>query len=39
MVMSELLNSREIRPQGVTILDNSTKEQIEKAALATGVVG
>ena len=39
MVLSALIKSKEIRPQRVTILDKSTKEQIEKAALATGVVG
>ena len=38
-VLSAFINSKDIRPQRVTILDKSTKEQIENAALATGVVG
>ncbi len=39
MVLSALVNSKEIRPQRTTILDKSTKDQIEKAALDTGVIG
>ena len=39
VVLSALINSKEIRPQRTTILDKSTKTQIEEAALATGVIG
>ena len=39
VVLSALVNSKEIRPQRTTILDKSTKTQIEEAALATGVIG
>ena len=39
IVLEALIKSKEIRPQRITILDNSTQEQIEKAALATGVIG
>ena len=35
----EFLNSKEIRPQRVTILDKATQKQIEEAALVTGVIG
>tara|TARA_Y100000590_G_scaffold217169_1_gene245923 strand:- start:103 stop:1122 length:1020 start_codon:yes stop_codon:yes gene_type:complete len=38
MVLSALVNSKEIRPQRTTILDKSTQTQIEEAALATGVI-
>ena len=38
MVLSALVNSKEIRPQRTTILDKSTKSQIEEAALSTGVI-
>ena len=38
MVLSALVNSKEIRPQRTTILDKSTKSQIEESALATGVI-
>ena len=33
------LNSKEIRPQRVTILDKATQKQVEEAALVTGVIG
>tara|TARA_Y100001935_G_scaffold242269_1_gene232545 strand:+ start:207 stop:1274 length:1068 start_codon:yes stop_codon:yes gene_type:complete len=39
IILEALIKSKEIRPQRITILDNSTQEQIEKAALATGVIG
>ncbi len=39
VVLNALLNSKEIRPQRVTILDKSNQKQIEEAALATGVIG
>ena len=39
IVLSALINSKEIRPNRTTILDNSSQEEIEKAALATGVIG
>ena len=39
IVLNAFLNSKEIRPQRVTILDNSNQKQIEEAALATGVIG
>jgi len=39
VVLNGFLNSKEIRPQRVTILDNSNPKQIEEAALATGVIG
>ena len=38
MVLSAFINSKDIRPQRVTILDKSTKEQIREAVLATGVI-
>jgi glycerol-1-phosphate dehydrogenase [NAD(P)+] len=38
-VLNAFLNSKEIRPQRVTILDKSNQKQIEEAALATGVIG
>jgi len=38
MVLSALVNSKDIRPQRTTILDKSTKSQIEEAALSTGVI-
>ena len=38
-VLNAFLNSKEIRPHRVTILDKSNQKQIEEAALATGVVG
>ena len=37
-VLSAFINSKDIRPQRVTILDKSTKEQIREAVLATGVI-
>ena len=38
IVLSAFINSKDIRPQRVTILDKSTKEQIQEAVLATGVI-
>ena len=39
VVLNAFLNSKEIRPQRVTILDKSNPKQIEEAALATSVIG
>ena len=39
IVLNAFLNSKEIRPQRVTILDKSNQKQIEEAALVTGVIG
>ena len=39
LVLKAFLNSKEIRPQRVTILDKSNQKQIEEAALVTGVIG
>ena len=39
VVLNAFLNSKEIRPQRVTIIDKSNPKQIEEAALATGVIG
>ena len=39
VVLKAFLNSKEIRPQRVTILDKSNQKQIEEAALVTGVIG
>ena len=39
VVLNAFLNSKEIRPQRVTILDRSNQKQIEEAVLATGVIG
>ena len=39
IVLNAFLNSKEIRPQRVTIIDKSNQKQIEEAALATGVIG
>ena len=39
IVLNAFLNSKEIRPQRVTILDNTNQKEIEEAALATGVIG
>ena len=39
VVLNAFLNSKEIRPQRVTILDKSNPKQIEEAVLATGVIG
>ena len=39
IVLNAFLNSKEIRPQRVTILDRSNQKQIEEAVLATGVIG
>ena len=39
VVLNAFLNSKEIRPQRVTILDKSNQKEIEEAALATGVIG
>ena len=39
IILEALIKSKEIRPQRITILDNSTQEQIEEAALATEVIG
>ena len=39
IVLNAFLNSKEIRPQRITILDKSNQKQIEEAALATSVIG
>jgi len=39
MVLSAFLNSKEIRPNRLTILDVSNSDEIKDAALATGVIG
>ena len=39
VVLNAFLNSKEIRPQRVTILDKSNQKQIEEAVLTTGVIG
>ena len=39
IILEALIKSKEIRPQRITILDNSTQKQIEEAALATGIIG
>ena len=39
MVLSAFLNSKEIRPNRLTILDTSDSDKIKDAALATGVIG
>ena len=39
VVLNAFLNSKEIRPKRVTILDRSNQKQIEEAVLATGVIG
>ena len=39
IIVNAFLNSKEIRPQRVTILDKATQKQIEEAALVTGVIG
>ena len=39
MVLSAFINSKEIRPQRITILDKIEPKAIEEAALATGVIG
>ena len=39
IVLSAFINSKEIRPQRITILDKSSQKQIEEAVLATGVIG
>jgi len=39
IILNAFLNSKEIRPQRVTILDKATQKQIEEAALVTGVIG
>ncbi len=39
MVLSAFINSKEIRPQRLTILDKTEPKSIEEAALATGVIG
>ncbi len=38
LVLKAFLNSRDIRPQRTTILDTSSRANIEEAALATGVI-
>ena len=38
IVLSALVNSKDIRPQRTTILDKSSPAQIKEAALATGVI-
>jgi glycerol-1-phosphate dehydrogenase [NAD(P)+] len=38
IVLSALVNSKEIRPQRTTILDKSSPALIKEAALATGVI-
>ncbi|MFL2944687.1 MAG: iron-containing alcohol dehydrogenase, partial [Candidatus Poseidoniales archaeon] len=39
MILSAFLNSKEIRPNRLTILDTSDSDKIKDAALATGVIG
>ena len=39
IIVNAFLNSKEIRPQRITILDKATQKQIEEAALVTGVIG
>ena len=39
VVLEALVKSNSIRPERITILDNSTQKQIEEAALATGIIG
>ena len=39
IIVNAFLNSKEIRPQRITILDKVTQKQIEEAALVTGVIG
>ena len=39
VVLEALVKSNSIRPERITILDNSTQKQIEEAALATRVIG
>ena len=39
IIVSAFLNSKEIRPKRITILDKATQKQIEEAALVTGVIG
>mgnify|MGYP000014644398 FL=1 len=39
VVLSALINSKEIRPHRLTILDKTEPKAIEEAALATGVIG
>ena len=39
IIVNAFLNSKEIRPQRVTILDKATQKQVEEAALVTGVIG
>ena len=38
LVLSAFINSKEIRPNRLTILDNTTSNKIEDAVLATGVI-
>ena len=38
MVLSAFINSKEIRPNRLTILDTTSSEKIKDAALATGVI-
>ena len=39
IIVNAFLNSKEIRPQRITILDKATQKQVEEAALVTGVIG
>ena len=39
VVLSAFVNSKEIRPHRLTILDKAGPKAIEEAALATGVIG
>jgi glycerol-1-phosphate dehydrogenase [NAD(P)+] len=38
LVLSAFHNSKEIRPNRLTILDTSSHEEIENAALITGII-
>ena len=39
LILKALINSKEIRPTRVTILDKVSEREIERSALATGVIG
>ena len=38
IILKAFINSKEIRPQRLTILDKISKKEIEEAALTTGVI-
>jgi glycerol-1-phosphate dehydrogenase [NAD(P)+] len=38
MILSAFLNSKDIRPNRLTILDTTSSEKIKDAVLATGVI-